>query len=113
MAPFVREWGLPCAAESGIALACRCVTHGRVSVFSAVLARFSNDLAIDLGTANTCVYARGKGIVVSEPSIVALNKVNGRIEAVGTEAKEMLGRTPGNITAIRPMKDGVIADFEA
>jgi rod shape-determining protein MreB len=74
---------------------------------------FSNDLAIDLGTANTCVYARGRGIVVSEPSIVALNKVTGRIEAVGTEAKEMLGRTPGHITAIKPMKDGVIADFEA
>jgi rod shape-determining protein MreB len=80
---------------------------------SAMLSRFSHDLAIDLGTANTCVYARGKGIVVSEPSIVALNKVNGRIEAVGAEAKEMLGRTPGNITAIKPMKDGVIADFEA
>jgi rod shape-determining protein MreB len=80
---------------------------------SALLARFSHDLAIDLGTANTCVFARGRGIVVSEPSIVALNKVNGRIEAVGTEAKEMLGRTPGNITAIKPMRDGVIADFEA
>jgi rod shape-determining protein MreB and related proteins len=78
-----------------------------------MLTKFSHDLAIDLGTANTCVYARGRGIVVSEPSIVALNKVNGRIEAVGIEAKEMLGRTPGNITAIRPMKDGVIADFEA
>src|SRR5437763_263879 len=78
-----------------------------------MLSRFSHDLAIDLGTANTCVYARGRGIVVSEPSIVALNKVNGRIEAVGIEAKEMLGRTPGNITAIRPMKDGFIADFEA
>src|SRR5438445_161308 len=83
------------------------------AVFATVLARFSHDLAIDLGTANTCVYARGRGIVVSEPSIVALNTVNGRIEAVGTEAKEMLGRTPGNITAIKPMKDGVIADFEA
>src|SRR5215831_18549700 len=82
-------------------------------VMSSFLSRFSHDLAIDLGTANTCVFARGKGIVVSEPSIVALNKVNGRIEAVGTEAKEMLGRTPGNITAIKPMKDGVIADFEA
>jgi rod shape-determining protein MreB len=73
---------------------------------------FSNDLAIDLGTANTCVYARGKGIVVNEPSIVAINKVNGRVEAVGKDAKEMLGRTPGNIVAIKPMKDGVIADFE-
>jgi len=78
-----------------------------------MLSRFSHDLAIDLGTANTCVFARGKGIVVSEPSIVALNKVNGRIEAVGADAKEMLGRTPGNITAIRPLRDGVIADFEA
>ena len=73
---------------------------------------FSSDLAIDLGTANTCVYARGKGIVLNEPSIVAINKVTGRTEAVGREAKEMLGRTPGNIVAIRPMRDGVIADFE-
>jgi rod shape-determining protein MreB len=82
-------------------------------MISSFLSHFSHDLAIDLGTANTCVFARGKGIVVSEPSIVALNKTNGRIEAVGTDAKEMLGRTPGNITAIKPMKDGVIADFEA
>lgn len=73
---------------------------------------FSNDLAIDLGTANTLVYMKNKGIVVNEPSIVAINKVNGEIEAVGKEAKEMLGRTPGNIVAIRPMKDGVIADFK-
>ena len=73
---------------------------------------FSNDLAIDLGTANTLVYARGRGIVVSEPSIVAINNVSKKVEAVGKEAKEMLGRTPGNIVAIRPMKDGVIADFE-
>src|ERR671926_473972 len=76
------------------------------------LSLFSSDLAIDLGTANTCVYARGKGIVVNEPSIVAINKLNGRVEAVGRDAKEMLGRTPGNIVAIKPMKDGVIADFE-
>jgi rod shape-determining protein MreB len=74
---------------------------------------FSNDLAIDLGTANTCVFARGQGIVLNEPSIVALNTVTNQIEAVGTEAKEMLGRTPGSITAIRPMRDGVIADFDA
>src|SRR3954470_8142873 len=73
---------------------------------------FSSDLAIDLGTANTLVYAKGKGIVVNEPSIVAINKNNGEVEAVGREAKEMLGRTPGSIVAIRPMKDGVIADFE-
>ena len=73
---------------------------------------FSSDLAIDLGTANTLVYAKGKGIVVNEPSIVAINKVNGDVEAVGRDAKEMLGRTPGNIVAIRPLKDGVIADFK-
>jgi len=77
------------------------------------LSYFSHDLAIDLGTANTCVFARGSGIVVNEPSIVAVNNVSNQIEAVGNEAKEMLGRTPGNITAIRPMRDGVIADFEA
>lgn len=73
---------------------------------------FSSDLAIDLGTANTLVFAKGKGIIVNEPSIVALNKTNGEVEAVGRDAKEMLGRTPGNIVAIRPMKDGVIADFK-
>jgi rod shape-determining protein MreB len=76
------------------------------------LSFLSSDLAIDLGTANTLVYAKGKGIVVSEPSIVAVNKVTAKVEAVGRDAKEMLGRTPGNIVAIRPMKDGVIADFE-
>jgi len=80
--------------------------------FRSLLSLFSNDLAIDLGTANTLVYARGKGIVVCEPSIIAVNQKTGRVEAVGKEAKEMLGRTPGNIIAIRPMKDGVIADFE-
>src|SRR5256886_9975648 len=73
---------------------------------------FSSDLAIDLGTANPLVFAKGRGIVVSEPSIVAINKLTNKVEAVGKEAKEMLGRTPGNIIAIRPMKDGVIADFE-
>jgi rod shape-determining protein MreB len=82
-------------------------------LFLSALSLFSNDLAIDLGTANTCVYARGKGIVLSEPSIVAVNNLNDQIEAVGNDAKEMLGRTPGNITAIKPMRDGVIADFEA
>jgi rod shape-determining protein MreB len=76
------------------------------------LSFLSNDLAIDLGTANTLVYAKGKGIVVSEPSIVAMNTRTAKVEAVGKEAKEMLGRTPGQIVAIRPMKDGVIADFE-
>ncbi len=73
---------------------------------------FSNDLAIDLGTANTLVFARSRGIVVNEPSIVAINKVTNKVEAVGHEAKEMLGRTPANIVAIKPMKDGVIADFD-
>lgn len=77
-----------------------------------LLSLFSKDLAIDLGTANTIVFGRGKGIVVDEPSIVAVNQKTGRVEAVGADAKEMLGRTPGNILAIRPMKDGVIADFE-
>jgi len=73
---------------------------------------FSSDLAVDLGTANTLVFAEGRGIVVREPSIVAVNRVTNKVEAVGGAAKEMLGRTPGNIVAIRPMKDGVIADFE-
>ncbi|MCH7781329.1 MAG: rod shape-determining protein [Acidobacteria bacterium] len=77
-----------------------------------LLSLFSNDLAIDLGTANSLVYVKGRGIVVSEPSIVAVNQKTGRVVAVGANAKEMLGRTPGNIVAIRPMKDGVIADFE-
>jgi rod shape-determining protein MreB len=73
---------------------------------------FSNDLAIDLGTANTLVYVRGEGIVMNEPSIVAINQADHSVLAVGHEAKAMLGRTPGNITAIRPLKDGVIADFD-
>jgi len=74
---------------------------------------FNTDLAIDLGTANTCVYAPGRGIVLNEPSVVAYNTVAGRIEAVGREAREMIGRTPQHLTAIRPLRDGVIADFEA
>ena len=76
---------------------------------------FSNDLAIDLGTANTLTFVRGKGIVSNEPSVVAVQRTgNGakKVLAVGKEAKEMLGRTPGNIVAVRPMKDGVIADFD-
>src|SRR5499425_1415688 len=80
--------------------------------FRSLFHLFSSDLAIDLGTANSLVFAKGKGIVVNEPSIVAINKVTGEVEAVGREAKEMLGRTPGNIVAIRPMKDGVIANFD-
>ncbi|MEE8199665.1 MAG: rod shape-determining protein [Candidatus Acidoferrales bacterium] len=80
--------------------------------FRSLFSIFSSDLAIDLGTANTLVFAHGRGIVVNEPSIVALNKLNGDICAVGREAKDMLGRTPSNIVAIKPMKDGVIADFK-
>src|SRR5680860_596946 len=71
------------------------------------------DMAVDLGTANTLVYVRGKGVLLDEPSVVALNASTGEILAVGHEAKRMIGRTPDNITAIRPLKDGVIADFEA
>jgi rod shape-determining protein MreB and related proteins len=78
-----------------------------------LLSLFSSDLAIDLGTANTLVFERNKGIVVNEPSIVALRKGSGEVEAIGAEAKEMLGRTPEQITAVRPMKNGVIADFKA
>jgi rod shape-determining protein MreB and related proteins len=84
-------------------------------ILDPILGMFSDDLAIDLGTANTLVYVKGKGIVCAEPSVVAVHKDSRGIRkvlAVGREAKEMLGRTPGNIEAIRPMKDGVIADFE-
>ena len=84
-------------------------------MLNTLLGKISNDLAIDLGTANTLVYVKGKGIVLSEPSVVAVrtdNRQKNRVLAVGAEAKRMLGRTPGNIVAIRPMKDGVIADFE-
>src|SRR4030066_2268708 len=80
-----------------------------------MLGIFSSDLAIDLGTANTLVFVKGKGIVLSEPSVVAVrtdDRLKNRVLAVGIEAKKMLGRTPGNIVAIRPMRDGVIADFE-
>jgi rod shape-determining protein MreB len=77
-----------------------------------MLGGFTRDLGIDLGTANTLVYVKGRGIVVREPSVVALRTDTKKIEAVGSDAKKMIGRTPGNIIAIRPMKDGVIADFE-
>jgi rod shape-determining protein MreB len=73
---------------------------------------FSNDIGIDLGTANSLVYVRDRGIVLREPSVVAIQAGTTNVLAVGDEAKRMLGRTPGNIVAIRPMKDGVIADFE-
>ncbi|MEU4234672.1 rod shape-determining protein [Nonomuraea sp. NPDC026600] len=76
------------------------------------LAFLGRDMAVDLGTANTLVYVRGRGIVLNEPSVVAINTVTGKIVAVGIEAKRMIGRTPGNIVAVRPLKDGVIADFD-
>ncbi len=78
-----------------------------------ILGWFSNDLAIDLGTANTLVYVKGKGIICNEPSVVVIRKDNKKIVAVGTEAKKMLGKTPSDIIAIKPLKDGVIADFDA
>src|ERR1044071_2378587 len=83
-------------------------------MFSSIFGVISNDIAIDLGTANTLIYMKGKGIVLNEPSVVALRSVGGRklVHAVGIDAKQMLGRTPGHMEAIRPMRDGVIADFE-
>ncbi len=81
-------------------------------MFSKLYQLFSNDIGIDLGTANTLVYLKGHGIVINEPSVVALNTKTGQIVAVGTEAKDMLGRTPGHIRAVRPLVDGVISDFE-
>jgi rod shape-determining protein MreB len=77
-----------------------------------LLSHFSNDIGIDLGTANTLVYLKDRGVVLREPSVVALDSNSRKVRAVGADAKRMLGRTPGNITAIRPMKDGVIADFD-
>jgi rod shape-determining protein MreB len=83
-------------------------------MFSRLLGMLSDDMAIDLGTANTLVYVKGRGIVLNEPSVVAIADIRGKkqVLAVGDEAKMMLGRTPGNIQAIRPLRDGVIADFE-
>jgi rod shape-determining protein MreB len=83
-----------------------------MGLFSDMTGFGGRDLAVDLGTANTLVYMRGRGIVLSEPSVVAIDTRNGEVHAVGIEAKRMLGRTPGTITAIRPLKDGVIADFD-
>src|SRR5687768_2669447 len=80
-----------------------------LSSFGAIIGR---DMAVDLGTANTLVYVRGEGIVLDEPSVVAINEHDGRPVAVGAEAKRMIGRTPSHITAVRPLRDGVIADFE-
>ena len=84
-------------------------------VFNSIFGWFSDDLAIDLGTANTLIYVKGEGIVCNEPSVVAMLKNSSgsrRVLAIGSEAKKMLGRTPGSIVAIRPLRDGVIADFE-
>ncbi len=83
-------------------------------MFGSLLGMLSSDMAIDLGTANTLVYVKGRGVVLNEPSVVAMMTKNGKkhVLAVGNDAKQMLGRTPGNIEAIRPMRDGVIADFE-
>jgi rod shape-determining protein MreB and related proteins len=81
-------------------------------IFDWLFGMFSNDLAIDLGTANTLIYVKGKGIILSEPSVVAIKRGTNQVLKVGKEAKEMLGRTPGSIVAIRPLKDGVIADFD-
>src|SRR6202045_1543266 len=81
-------------------------------MFNGLLGLFSNDIGIDLGTANTLVYVKDQGIVLREPSVVAVQAGTNKVLAVGDEAKRMLGRTPGNIVAVRPMKDGVIADFE-
>jgi rod shape-determining protein MreB len=80
--------------------------------FTALLGMFSHDIGIDLGTANTLVLVRGRGIVIDEPSVVAIDKVSKKILAIGAEAKRMVGRTPANIIAVRPLKDGVISDFE-
>src|SRR5579862_6718671 len=87
-------------------------SSGSHTQLRSVFSFFSCDLAIDLGTANTLVFARGKGVVVNEPSVVAINKETEEVEAVGKQARQMLGRTPANIVAIKPMKDGVIADFK-
>ena len=83
-------------------------------MWNRLMGLLSADMAIDLGTANTLVYVKGKGIVLNEPSVVAIEEIRGKkqVKAVGNEAKRMLGRTPGNISAIRPLSDGVIADFE-
>jgi rod shape-determining protein MreB len=83
-----------------------------MGVFNYLTGFGGRDMAVDLGTANTLVYVRGRGIVLSEPSVVAIDQRTGEVHAVGIEAKRMLGRTPGNISAIRPLKDGVIADFD-
>src|SRR5678816_4136141 len=106
-------WPYPTSRVRGRPRLRRAVQEGDIVGFTSdIFGWFSNDLAIDLGTATTLVYVHGKGIVLNEPSVVAVEKKTERVLAVGTEAKRMLGRTPGNISAVRPMKEGVIADFE-
>ena len=93
-------------------MSCEANLHWSTIMFGYFLGLFSNDMGIDLGTANTLVYVKGQGIVLMEPSVVAVQTNTNNVLAVGEEAKRMLGRTPGSITAIRPLKDGVIADFD-
>src|SRR4030095_1026222 len=111
---FVSAWhGVRyCTARSQTSEPANCKTDGAAMFYNLLAGMFSNDLAVDLGTANTLVYVRGEGIVLNEPSIVAIHQADRSVRAVGHEAKAMLGRTPGNIVAIRPLKDGVIADFD-
>src|SRR5512142_1258662 len=114
--PFSRrpvKWHGATAAAAGI----RIQRHQQIvplegSFVMNMLAILGRDMAVDLGTANTLVYVRRRGIVLNEPSVVALNTNTGQMVAVGIEAKRMIGRTPGNIVAVRPLKDGVIADFD-
>jgi len=86
--------------------------RSNLKIFDNLMNIFGRDMAVDLGTANTLVFVRGRGIVLNEPSVVAIDKTTGSVLAVGLEAKRMIGRTPGNIVAVRPLKDGVIADFD-
>src|SRR5213596_1349705 len=104
------RWGMTISCSRGAFE--EVVQHARHWMFNRFLNYFSTDIGIDLGTANTLVYVRDRGIVLREPSVVAIQTGTSHVLAVGEEAKRMLGRTPGNIQAIRPMKDGVIADFE-
>src|SRR3989449_2088845 len=104
--------GTDCATVKNPDAGVQSTIDGAVMFYNLLAGMFSNDLAIDLGTANTLVYVRGEGIVLNEPSIVAIHQADHSVLAVGRDAKAMLGRTPGNIVAIRPLRDGVIADFD-
>src|SRR3989344_6053244 len=83
-----------------------------IGIFDSILGHFSSDLAVDLGTANTLVYVGKKGLAIREPSIVAIHKKTKRVIAIGTNAKKMIGRTPVSITTVRPLRDGVISDYD-